>query len=57
MHVHVSCVDGEAKFWLEPIIALAENCGLKAAQLKEAQKLIEGRKSEIIKDWKKHFKI
>ncbi len=57
MHVHVSCADGEAKFWLEPIVALAENCGLKPAQLKETHKLIEERKSEIIKDWKKHFEI
>ena len=24
-HVHISCGDGEAKFWLEPAIELAEN--------------------------------
>ncbi len=25
MHVHVACPDGEAKFWLEPLVALAQN--------------------------------
>jgi hypothetical protein len=25
MHVHVDVADGEAKFWLEPKIELAEN--------------------------------
>ena len=31
MHVHVQSPDGEAKFWLEPTIALAHNHGLKAS--------------------------
>ena len=29
-HVHVYCADGEAKFWLEPIIELADNYGFEA---------------------------
>jgi len=28
MHVHISCPDGEAKFWIEPIISLATYRGL-----------------------------
>ncbi|HYR28699.1 MAG TPA: DUF4160 domain-containing protein, partial [Thermoanaerobaculia bacterium] len=28
MHVHVFSADGEAKFWLEPAIELAESKGL-----------------------------
>jgi hypothetical protein len=27
MHVHVYCGDGEAKFWLEPEVALAYELG------------------------------
>lgn len=23
MHVHVTCADGEAKFWMEPVVMLA----------------------------------
>jgi len=56
MHVHVSCPDGEAKFWLEPMVALAYHYGLKPKQLKELEKIIEVRKDEIKKSWQKHFK-
>ncbi|MBI2092810.1 MAG: DUF4160 domain-containing protein [Deltaproteobacteria bacterium] len=56
MHVHVSSPDGEAKFWLEPIVAMAQNYGLPSNQLKEIQRFIEDRYHEIIKAWKKHFK-
>ena len=56
MHVHVACADGEAKFWLEPVVTLAKNYGLSSAQLKETQKVIEGQNNEITKAWKKHFK-
>ena len=56
MHVHVYSPDGEAKFWLEPVIALADSYGLTEKQLKQMQKIIEERKNEITKSWKKHFK-
>ena len=55
MHVHVQCPDGEAKFWLEPIIARAQNYGLSEQQLRTAQSLIEGRSDEIRAAWKRHF--
>ena len=55
MHVHVSCPDGEAKFWLEPIVALANFTGLSAVQLREIQEAVEERRDEIEKAWQKHF--
>jgi len=55
-HVHVYSPDGEAKFWLEPVVALAESYRLNAKQLKVVQKIVEERKDEIEKSWKKHFK-
>ncbi|MBI3299292.1 MAG: DUF4160 domain-containing protein [Elusimicrobia bacterium] len=55
MHVHISCPDGEAKFWLEPTIALCDNYGLSPRVLRELQGVIEQRKDEIIAAWKKHF--
>jgi len=33
MHVHASCADGEAKFWLEPEIELAKNLHLTRSQI------------------------
>ena len=55
MHVHVSCPNGEAKFWLEPVIALVQHYGLSTKQLKEMIGVIERRRDEIIKRWHKHF--
>ncbi len=55
MHVHVSCPDGEAKFWIEPIISLATYHGLSKKQLNEIQLLVEKHNHEIISSWKTHF--
>lgn len=56
MHVHVSSPEGEAKFWIEPVIALAHHYDLERKDLKEIQKIIEIHKDEIEKAWQKHFK-
>lgn len=56
MHVHVSSHSGEAKFWLEPLIALAQHFNLSKRELKEIQTIVEDRADEIKKAWKKHFK-
>ena len=55
MHVHVSCSAGEAKFWLDPVVALAEYDGLNSKELKWLQVIVEDHKDEIKKSWKKHF--
>lgn len=55
MHVHVTCPDGEAKYWLEPEIALAWHHGLESKGLGKLQKIVEEKKDEIKKAWKKHF--
>jgi hypothetical protein len=55
MHVHIACPDGEAKFWLEPIIALADHTGLPARELKRMQAIIEERRDEIVQSWQDHF--
>ena len=55
MHVHVSCPEGEARFWLEPVVALAEHYGLGTKQLKELQRVIERRHDEIVRRWRQHF--
>ncbi len=55
IHVHVYCEDGEAKFWIEPIISLATFYGLNKKKLNQIQKIVEKRKNEIIKEWKNHF--
>ncbi len=56
IHVHVISPNGEAKFWLEPIISLANYSGLSDKQLNFLQKTIERHKNEIVKKWQEHFK-
>ena len=55
-HVHVVSPEGEAKFWLEPIVALAESFRLSPRELKELQNVVERRKDEIVSAWNQHFK-
>lgn len=55
-HVHVVSPEGEAKFWLEPIVALAESIRLNPRELKELQEVVERKRDEIVKAWNTHFK-
>lgn len=55
MHVHVYAPQGEAKFWIEPKIALANNYGLSSRALASVQRLIEEHEGEIREAWKAHF--
>lgn len=55
MHVHIQHSNGEAKFWLEPIIELAQNFGLSAQELKQIEKLVKSHEQEIKNAWHKHF--
>ena len=55
MHIHATCPDGEAKYWLEPDIELAKNSGLSRVQLKEVEHLVEVHYDEFKSAWKKHL--
>jgi hypothetical protein len=55
MHVHVQSGNGEAKFWLEPDIKIAQNHGLSMKELNEAYNLIEEHTNEIRAAWQQHF--
>ena len=56
VHVHVQAGRGEAKFWLDPEIHLAQNYGLSQASVRTAARLIREREDEIRSAWKKHFR-
>lgn len=55
MHVHVHSADGEAKFWIEPTVALATYSGLSKKQLRELQALVEENENAIRNAWTTHF--
>ncbi len=55
VHVHVHHVAGEAKIWLEPEIAIAQNYGLSPARLAAALRLVQEHENEIRAAWQTHF--
>ena len=54
-HVHVHHASGEAKFWLDPAIELAQNYGLTLPRVRTAQRMIEERHDEVRAAWQEHF--
>lgn len=54
-HVHVQHATGEAKFWLDPRLELAQNYGLSPARIKRSMSIIEEHYDEIRSAWAKHF--
>jgi hypothetical protein len=55
IHVHVQSAAGEAKFWLEPEIELAQNYGLNEQQVGIAFRLVQEHEHEIRTAWQRHF--
>ena len=55
MHVPVTHLAGEAKFWLEPAIEIALNQGLSQRQIGEAFALVQSHREEIINAWRTHI--
>ena len=55
IHVHVIKGDTEARFQVLPEVRLLDNYGLKPAELKLAESLIEENKETIVSNWKSFF--
>jgi hypothetical protein len=55
VHVHVHHETGEAKIWLQPEIAIAQNYGLSPARLAAALRLVQEHENEIRAAWQTHF--
>jgi hypothetical protein len=55
MHIHVSSADGTAKFWLEPIVALANYYNLNSKDLSAIEQIVRQRQDEFINAWRRHF--
>jgi hypothetical protein len=57
VHVRAETPDGLAKFWLEPIVALAEYHGLSPQQLARLARMVDERQEEFRHAWKRHFSV
>lgn len=40
MHIHILSPEGEAKFWIEPVVALADYSGFSSRQIRELAKVV-----------------
>lgn len=55
MHIHVMTPDGTAKFWLEPLVALADYYGLNRKELRQLEEIVRERQDDFINAWRIHF--
>ena len=55
MHVHVLCADGEAKFWIQPVVELGAPKGLNEQAIREVREIVQKRKQEIVDAWNRRF--
>lgn len=57
MHVHIRSADGEAKFWIEPMVEIEVHRGLSSKELKELKSVVEENVDEIRNHWHQHFNL
>lgn len=55
LHIHIASPEGEAKFWIEPVLELAENKGLASRELTKLAKIVEEHEQQIRDAWREHF--
>ena len=55
-HVHVSGGDGEAKIWLQPEIAVAENYGFNARDLNLLLRIVGEERDRLLRAWHEYFR-
>ena len=55
VHVHVRSAEGEAKFWLQPSVQLADSVGYDARTLRELLGVVAANRDTIERAWHEHF--
>ena len=55
VHVHARSSDGEAKFWLKPVVHLADSNGFDAQTLRELTEVVEQNTAVIERTWNEYF--
>ena len=55
VHIHVRKDGGEAKFWVEPEVSLAQSAGFDARTLRRLAAVVAERADEITEAWHEYF--
>ena len=53
-HVHVRRDRHTAKFWLDPV-SLASSGGMRSAEVRRLQRIVEENQASFLRDWNAHF--
>jgi hypothetical protein len=54
-HIHIATANGVAKFWLEPVVALASFHNLDSRELAKLDELVREHENEFKSAWDRHF--
>lgn len=55
IHIHIRKGKSVAKFWIDPLIRVADSYGFSSSELNNLAKTIEQNKDLIERSWNKHF--
>jgi hypothetical protein len=55
IHIHVRCGDKLAKFWIEPVVELAESYGFSGPELNKISQVVEENSALIMERWHDYF--
>jgi hypothetical protein len=54
-HIHVSKGDGEAKFWLVPLIELDDSEDFTVSELRFIREVLEQQQAVLLEKWNEYF--
>jgi hypothetical protein len=55
LHIHVRKGEAVAKFWLEPVVSVAESYAMRSSELRELMGVAEENRELIERYWNEHF--
>ena len=55
LHIHVLGAGGEAKFWLQPEVNLADSAGMDAKTLRRLMVMVQDNRAQIERAWHDYF--
>ena len=56
LHIHVRGSGCEAKFWLKPMVSVADSDGFDSRTLRELAEVVEQNLELIERSWNEHFR-
>lgn len=55
-HVHIGHAGRSAKYWIDPIVRMADNKGFRSHELTEIAKIIESEREYLMEAWNEFFR-